>query len=77
MSRSQFDFKCLNATIPLTCTLSKEYPAMRSVRRIVQCKGIVSLAMACYLLHQRCILRRILLEYVTCERNDMVVVIMN
>ena len=27
MSRSQFLFYCLNATIPLTSTLANEYPA--------------------------------------------------
>ena len=27
MSRSQFFFQCLNATIPLTSTLGNEYPS--------------------------------------------------
>ena len=27
MSRSQFFFKCLNATIPLTSTLGNKYPS--------------------------------------------------
>ena len=47
MSRSHF-VECLNATIPLTCTLEISIlPAMRSVRRMIQCEGIVSLAMPC------------------------------
>ena len=51
MSRSQFFclFSCLNAIIPLTSTLANEYPCsiMRPVRRMIQCEGIVSLAMPC------------------------------
>ena len=45
ISRFQF-FYCLNATIPLTSTLANDYPvATRPVRRMLQCKGTVSLAM--------------------------------
>ena len=49
MSRSQFFlmFKCYN-----TLNKYKEmsiHPAMRPVRRMVQCEGIVSLAMPCYI----------------------------
>ena len=34
MSRSQFFFfKCLNATIPLTCTLANEYPSSNEISK--------------------------------------------
>ena len=33
MSRSQFLFKCLNATIPLTCTLANEYPSSNEISK--------------------------------------------
>ena len=32
MSRSQF-FKCLNATIPLKCTLANEYPSSNEISK--------------------------------------------
>ena len=33
MSRSHFFLKCLNATIPLTCTLANEYPSSNEIRK--------------------------------------------
>ena len=33
MSRSQVFFKCLNATIPFTCTLANEYPSSNEISR--------------------------------------------
>ena len=36
MSRSQFFcffFKCVNATIPLTCTLANEYPSSNEISK--------------------------------------------
>ena len=34
MSRSQFfSFKCLSATIPLTCTLVNEYPSSNEISK--------------------------------------------
>ena len=33
MSRSQFFFKCLNSTKPLTCTLANEYPSSNEISK--------------------------------------------
>ena len=42
-------FLMLNATIPLTSTLGNEYPSSNETsKRMVQCEGIVSLAMPCF-----------------------------
>ena len=33
MSRSQYFFQCLNATISLTCTLANEYPFSNEISK--------------------------------------------
>ena len=33
MSRSRFFFKCLNATIPIICTLANEYPSSNKISK--------------------------------------------
>ena len=57
MSRSKFFFKCLNATIPLTCTLANEYPSSNKISKkngtvrgdCIACDALLNIAL--YLEH--------------------------